>query len=55
MIEQKFGVWVLLVGGSPIERGWDRTSAGGGADKGASNELCRRVGGVDGSKEMDAN
>jgi hypothetical protein len=51
----EFSVRVLLVSWRPVKRRWDRPRARGGADKGASNELGGRVGGIDGSKEVDVN
>jgi hypothetical protein len=52
-IEQKLGVGVLSVSGSPVESSRNWASIGDGVDKRTSNEFNRRVGGVDGSKEMN--
>jgi hypothetical protein len=52
-IEQKLGVGVLSVSGSPVEWSRNWASIGDGVDKRTSNEFKRRVGGVDGNKEMN--
>jgi hypothetical protein len=51
--EQKLGVGVLSVSGSPVESSRNWASIGDGVDKRTSNEFNRRVGGVNGSKEMN--
>ena len=43
----------MLVSGGPVERRRDGSRAGGGADKRASNEFRRRVGGINGSEEVN--
>jgi hypothetical protein len=43
----------LLVSGSPVKGRRDGSRAGGGADKRASNEFRRRVGGINGSEEVN--
>jgi hypothetical protein len=44
----------LLTGGEPIERRWNWLRGGDGVDKGASDELGRRIS-IDGSEQMDIN
>jgi hypothetical protein len=52
-IEKEVGVGVVSVSRNPIEGSRNGTSTRGGANERASNKLGRRVGSVDGSKEVD--
>jgi hypothetical protein len=53
-IEQELSVWILMIGGEPVERRWNWASGGAaGGNEGASDELGGRISGVNGSKEMD--
>ena len=44
----------MLTGGSPVKGRWNRPGAVGGGDEQAGHKFGRQVGGVNRSKEMDA-
>ena len=46
-LQEKLGIRVLMVGGSPIKSSRNRPGGGDGVDKGAGDEFSRRIGSID--------